>query len=57
MHFASAGGTLTHGESIEMSARMLLEIVAGQLTIEDFERNYRMKNTDIRSGSSSGRVV
>jgi hypothetical protein len=39
-------GTLTHGGSIEMSARMLLEILAGQLTIDDFERNYRMKNIE-----------
>jgi hypothetical protein len=41
-------GTLTHGGSIEMSARMLLEILAGQLKIDDFEQNYRMKNIEKR---------
>lgn len=36
-------GTLTHGRGIEMSARMLLEILAGQLSVKDFEQNYRME--------------
>ena len=36
-------GTLTHGGAIEMSARMLLVILAGKLTVEDFEQEYRMK--------------
>lgn len=36
-------GTLSHGGSIEMSARMLLEILAGRMTIQDFEREYGMK--------------
>ena len=39
-------GTLTHGGDIEMSARMLLEILAGNLTMEQFEQNYRMKSTE-----------
>jgi hypothetical protein len=33
-------GTLTQGSDIEMSARMLLEILAGQLSVKDFEQNY-----------------
>jgi hypothetical protein len=36
-------GTLTGGGSIEMSARMLLEILAGRMTVQDFEREYGMK--------------
>jgi hypothetical protein len=36
-------GTLTSGGTIEMSSRMLLEILAGQLSVEDFEKNYQMK--------------
>lgn len=39
-------GTLTHGGSIEMSARTLLEILAGQLSIDEFQQNYRMKNIE-----------
>ena len=35
--------TLTKGTGIEMSARMLLEILAGQLSVRDFEQNYRIE--------------
>jgi hypothetical protein len=35
-------GTLERGRCIEMSARMLLEILAGELSVRDFEQNHRM---------------
>jgi hypothetical protein len=52
-------GTLTHGGSIELSARMLLEILAGQLSIDDFEQNYRMKNIEnpFRIKLQQGRLI
>lgn len=37
--------TLTHGGNIEMSARMLLEILAGQLSVAEFMQNYRMEES------------
>ena len=42
-----------------MSARMLLEILAGKLTMEDFERNYGMKRTDnpFRIKLQQGRLI
>jgi hypothetical protein len=52
-------GALTHGGSIEMSARMLLEILAGQLSVDDFEQNYRMKNIEnpFRIKLQQGRLI
>jgi hypothetical protein len=39
-------GNLTCGGDVEMSARMLLEILAGKMTIEEFESEYRMSKTE-----------
>lgn len=52
-------GTLTRGRNIEMSGRMLLEILAGQLSIDDFEQNYRMKNIEnpFRIKLQQGRLI
>lgn len=52
-------GALTHGGSIEISARMLLEILARKLTMEDFERNYGMKSTEnpFRIKLQQGRLI
>lgn len=52
-------GKLTHGGSIEMSARMLLEILAGQLSIDDFRQNYRMENIEnpFRIKLQQGRLI
>ena len=52
-------GTLTHGGSIEMSARMLLEILAGQMTIDDFEQNYQMQHIQnpFRIKFQQGRLI
>ena len=52
-------GTLTHGGSIEMSARMLLEILAGHLSIRDFEQNYQMEGVQnpFRRMLEKGRLI
>jgi len=52
-------GTLTQGRGIEMSARMLLEILAGHLSIRDFEQNYRMEaaQNPFRRMLGQGRLI
>jgi hypothetical protein len=52
-------GTLTQGRGIEMSARMLLEILAGQLSTRDFEQNYRMEGAQnpFRRMLEQGRLI
>jgi hypothetical protein len=52
-------GTLTQGRGIEMSARMLLEILAGQLSVRDFEQNYRMEGAQnpFRRMLEQGRLI
>lgn len=52
-------GSLVHGGSVEMSARMLLEIMSAVMTVEDFERNYRMNGAEnpFRRMLSQGRLI
>lgn len=52
-------GNLTMSGKIEMSARMLLEILAGQVTLEDFEAEYRMKPNEnpFRLKLGQGRLI
>jgi hypothetical protein len=52
-------GILTQGRGIEMSARMLLEILAGQLSVKDFEQNYRMEGAQnpFRRMLEQGRLI
>ncbi|MGB0073277.1 MAG: hypothetical protein WBP71_10055 [Terracidiphilus sp.] len=51
--------TLTKGTGIEMSARMLLEILAGQLSVRDFEQNYRIEGAlnPFRRMLEQGRLI
>jgi hypothetical protein len=52
-------GTLERGRGIEMSARMLLEILAGELSVRDFEQNYRMDaaQNPFRNMLKRGRLI
>jgi hypothetical protein len=52
-------GTLSYGGPVEMSARMLLEILAGTMTVRDFEQDYRMNDGEnpFRRMLSQGRLI
>src|SRR5207249_2305515 len=51
--------TLTMDEGITMSARMLLEILSGERTVEDFEKEYRMSREEnpFRRKLLEGRLI
>lgn len=52
-------GRLTVSDGITMSARMLLEILSGERTIEDFENEYRMRREEnpFRRKLFEGRLI
>ncbi|PYS45590.1 MAG: hypothetical protein DMF68_21825, partial [Acidobacteria bacterium] len=50
---------LTMNRGVTMSARMLLEILSGERTIEDFEREYKMRREEnpFRQRLLEGRLI